>query len=51
MGDASAVAETPLTTVLSRAWIAFAIETDNDPAAALPRHPMVLHRGGWPDGS
>jgi DNA-binding MarR family transcriptional regulator len=22
-----------------------------DPAAALPHHPMVLHRGGWPDGS
>ncbi len=23
----------------------------NDPAGALPRYPMVLHRGGWPDGS
>lgn len=22
-----------------------------DPAGALPWHPMVLHRGGWPDGS
>ncbi len=22
-----------------------------DPWAALPRHPMVLHRGGYPDGS
>jgi hypothetical protein len=33
MGDA-AVAETPLTTVLSRAWIAFAIETDNAVEAA-----------------
>jgi DNA-binding MarR family transcriptional regulator len=22
-----------------------------DPRAALPHHPMVLHRGGWPDGS
>jgi hypothetical protein len=22
-----------------------------DPAAALPWHPTVLHRGGWPDGS
>jgi hypothetical protein len=22
-----------------------------NPVAALPRHPMVLHRGGWPDGS
>jgi hypothetical protein len=22
-----------------------------DPTAALPWHPMVLHRGGWPDGS
>jgi hypothetical protein len=22
-----------------------------DPTAALPRQPMVLHRGGWPDGS
>jgi hypothetical protein len=23
----------------------------SDPMSALPRHPMVLHRGGWPDGS
>jgi hypothetical protein len=22
-----------------------------DPTANLPSHPMVLHRGGWPDGS
>jgi hypothetical protein len=22
-----------------------------DPLAALPHHPMVLHRGGWPDGA
>jgi DNA-binding MarR family transcriptional regulator len=22
-----------------------------DPRAGLPRYPMVLHRGGWPDGS
>lgn len=22
-----------------------------NPSAALPRHPMVLHRGGWPDGN
>jgi hypothetical protein len=22
-----------------------------DPTAALPWNPMVLHRGGWPDGS
>jgi DNA-binding MarR family transcriptional regulator len=22
-----------------------------DPLGALPRYPMVLHRGGWPDGS
>ena len=22
-----------------------------DPIGALPHHPMVLHRGGWPDGS
>jgi hypothetical protein len=22
-----------------------------DPTEAMPRHPMVLHRGGWPDGS
>jgi hypothetical protein len=22
-----------------------------DPASGLPRHPLVLHRGGWPDGS
>jgi DNA-binding MarR family transcriptional regulator len=23
----------------------------DDPSAALPHYPMVLHRGGWPDGS
>jgi hypothetical protein len=23
----------------------------DDPIAALPQYPMVLHRGGWPDGS
>jgi DNA-binding MarR family transcriptional regulator len=23
----------------------------NEPGAALPHYPMVLHRGGWPDGS
>jgi hypothetical protein len=23
----------------------------NDPGAALPHYPMVMHRGGWPDGS
>jgi DNA-binding MarR family transcriptional regulator len=23
----------------------------SDPGGALPRYPMVLHRGGWPDGS
>ena len=22
-----------------------------DPRARLPHYPMVLHRGGWPDGS
>ena len=22
-----------------------------DPSRALPAYPMVLHRGGWPDGS
>jgi len=22
-----------------------------DPRGRLPHHPMVLHRGGWPDGS
>ena len=23
----------------------------NDPRMRLPHYPMVLHRGGWPDGS
>ena len=23
----------------------------DDPGAALPHYPTVLHRGGWPDGS
>ena len=22
-----------------------------DPTGTLPHYPMVLHRGGWPDGS
>jgi hypothetical protein len=22
-----------------------------DPLGRLPHHPMLLHRGGWPDGS
>ena len=23
----------------------------DDPVSTLPHYPMVLHRGGWPDGS
>jgi hypothetical protein len=37
-----------------RAERPYAIQTRRllaDPTAALPWHPMVLHRGGWPDGS
>jgi hypothetical protein len=37
-----------------RASKAYAARTQaliDDPTAALPHYPMVLHRGGWPDGS
>jgi DNA-binding MarR family transcriptional regulator len=37
-----------------RASNAYAAQTERlvaDPRTALPHHPMVLHRGGWPDGS
>jgi DNA-binding MarR family transcriptional regulator len=37
-----------------RAHPAYAKQTRaivDNPHAALPRYPMVLHRGGWPDGS
>lgn len=37
-----------------RAGTAYRARTDAlvaDPRAALPHAPMVLHRGGWPDGS
>jgi hypothetical protein len=37
-----------------RASKPYAARTDallTDPPAALPQYPMVLHRGGWPDGS
>jgi hypothetical protein len=23
----------------------------DDPGSGLPQYPLVLHRGGWPDGS
>lgn len=32
-------------------YLAQATAFARDPAGALPHHPMVLHRGGWPDGS
>jgi hypothetical protein len=37
-----------------RASDAYRTQTDavlDDPIARLPHYPMVLHRGGWPDGS
>ncbi len=34
-----------------RPYLAQTRRLQADPVAALPRHPMVLHRGGWPDGS
>jgi DNA-binding MarR family transcriptional regulator len=34
-----------------RQYLAQTTAMVHDPAAALPHHPMVLHRGGWPDGS
>ena len=35
----------------SRAYARRTREFVADPRGTLPRHPMVLHRGGWPDGS
>jgi hypothetical protein len=51
-----------LPVLLSQALVAFTIEADNeaehllphvtsDHGATLPHYPMVLHRGGYPDGS
>ena len=34
-----------------RAYLAQTQRVLADPTGALPWHPMVLHRGGWPDGS
>lgn len=34
----------------SKSYLAHTQAVLNDPAAGLPHHPMVLHRGGWPDG-
>ena len=34
-----------------RPYLSQAQAVARDPAGALPHHPMVLHRGGWPDGS
>ena len=37
-----------------RASAAYRTQTEavlDDPIARLPHYPMVLHRGGWPDGS
>jgi hypothetical protein len=35
----------------SKAYLARTQAMLADPRAALPHYPMVLHRGGWPDGS
>jgi DNA-binding MarR family transcriptional regulator len=35
----------------SKAYIAQTLATIQDPAGTLPHYPMVLHRGGFPDGS
>jgi hypothetical protein len=32
-------------------YLAQATAFARDPAGTLPQHPMVLHRGGFPDGS
>jgi hypothetical protein len=32
-------------------WVAQTDRLLADPRAALPRHPLVLHRGGFPDGA
>jgi len=34
----------------SKPYIAHTQAVIDDPTAALPHYPMVLHRGGWPDG-
>lgn len=35
----------------SKPYIAQTQAMLEDPTGVLPHHPMVLHRGGWPDGS
>jgi hypothetical protein len=35
----------------SNRYISQTLEMMRDPVAALPNYPMVLHRGGYPDGS
>lgn len=35
----------------SKPYLAQTRAVIDDPAARLPAYPMVLHRGGWPDGS
>lgn len=35
----------------SKRYVAQTTAVADDPVAALPHYPMVLHRGGWPDGS
>ena len=45
-------ARLPLPTLLSHALVAFTVEFDNEAGpSTLPHYPMVLHRGGFPDGS
>ena len=34
-----------------RPYLASTNRMVTDPTGHLPHHPMVLHRGGWPDGS
>lgn len=35
----------------TKPWNALSEAFATDPAGSLPHHPMLTHRGGWPDGS
>ena len=58
---AGGVSSADLSVLLSQVPLAFTLDFErestpttavlDDPDDALPHYPMVLHRGGWPDGS
>jgi len=47
---ASSVCVQPAEWRASKPYVAHTRAVLDDPTARLPHSPMVLHRGGWPDG-